>query len=305
MRERESWRAALSMVLAASGVGLASGREIVLFFAQFGNMAWLGVLTAAACFGLLMAGLAWRGRSAPGHDGGLAAACEALRLAAAALTAAFMLTRLGDMGALALPLRHSYAFGAGFGALMALGLYAMRRKWLVGAALLIFLCGFYAACAADARPVRLYEAGYTEFPLSGSAQAAAAFAALYAAMNACAAAWGLGPETLGGLRPLRLGAKAAALLAPPLILANGALLRGGSAVQALRLPWVALAARWGLAGFWLCVALQTLCATATLSAAIGALLRRLRAPRAERPLAAFMLLGMLIVFAVLSYHRTC
>ncbi|MBR0368394.1 MAG: hypothetical protein IJH86_08410, partial [Clostridia bacterium] len=61
MRERAEWRAALSVMAAIAGVGLSSGRELVLFFAQMKGAAWAGVLTACALFGALTAFAAARG----------------------------------------------------------------------------------------------------------------------------------------------------------------------------------------------------------------------------------------------------
>ena len=300
MRERGEWRAALGMLPAIAGMGMSSGQAMALFFGQFGTTAWLGAMAASALFGALMAGAVWRGQAGSLHSDGLASACESLRLMVAAVTVTVMLSQLGDVGALALPLRHGYAFGAAFGALAALAFGGVHRRWVAGTVLLILLGGFYAACALDVRPVRSYAEGLAEFPLSGNPGAAVYFGGLFAAMNACAAAWSLAPGDTGALRPWRLGVKAGALMLSLLLLANLALLRGGEAVLVQPMPWVLLSARWGLAGFWLCAAMKALCAAATLSAALSALLSRLRRKSRQRTLALCMLIGAIVVFCIIA-----
>lgn len=300
MRERAEWRAAFSVIAAIAGVGLASGRELVLFFAQLKGAAWLGVLTACGLFGLLTGCVAAQGDTGRAR-GGLERAADALRLMFAALTSALMLTRLGEAGALTLPLRHGYLFGAGFGLILALILDRTNLRWPVGLLLALSLCAFYTANALDGRPADIHLRGETEFMLSGSTGAALALAALYAAMNACAAAWSLRMAKPGTLRPTALGIKAAALMAAILVPGCVALLRSGDPVLIQKMPWVVLSARWGLAGFWLCAGLNALCAAATLSAALGLMLSRLRST--HRALALYMLVGALAVFGILSFDQ--
>lgn len=300
MREKAEWRAALSAMAALSGVGLASGRELVLFFAQLKGAAWAGVLAACALFGALTALIAARGGACHGQ-GGLERLAEALRLLFAALASAFMLTRLGELGAMTLPVRHSYLFGAGFGLLGALIAGWTGLKWPLGLLLTLGLSGFYMASALDGRPPRIHLRGETTFALADSMAAALLLAAAYAAMNACAAGWSLRDVRQGAVRPAALGIKAAALMAVVLIPGCAALARGGDMVLIQPMPWVVLSARWGLAGFWLCAAITALCALSTLSAALGLLISRLRTPR--RALAVYMLTGALAVFAILSFGR--
>lgn len=300
MRERAEWRAALSAMAAVAGVGLASGRELVLFFAQMKGAAWAGVTAACLLFGLMTGFIAARGDDCR-PDGGAQRLIEALRLLFAALASAFMLTRLGEVGALTLPVNHSYLFGAAFGLLAALILGWTGLSWPTGLTLTLLLFAFYAANALDGRPARINLRGETEFVLAGSMSATLLLAAVYAAMNACAAAWSLRKVRQGTVRPAALGLKAAALLAMVLIPGCAALLRGGDPVLIQRMPWVVLSARWGLAGFWLCAGLSALCAVSTLCASLGLLISRLRTPR--RALAVYMLIGALAVFGILSFDR--
>lgn len=300
MRERAEWRAALSVMAAIAGVGLSSGRELVLFFAQMKGAAWAGVLTACALFGVLTAFAAARGGVCRAR-GGLERAAEALRLLFAALVSAFMLARLGEVGALTLPVRHGYLFGAGFGLLAALALGWMGAGWPLGLPVTLGLSAFYIASALDGRPARIHLRGETEFALAGSMAAALSLAAAYAAMNAVAAAWGLRGARQGTVRPAALGAKSAALMAAVLVPGCVALMRAGDVVLIQRLPWVVLSARWGIVGFWMCAGLTALCAVSTLSAALGLLTDRLRTDR--RALAVYILTGGLAVFCILSFGQ--
>lgn len=300
MRERAEWRGALSAMAAIAGVGLAAGRGLTLFFAQTKTAAWAGVLAACVLFSALAAFTTAQGETCRARSG-LERVAEALRLLFAALMAAFMLERLGEAGALTLPVDHSYLFGAGFGLLAALIVHWMGLGWPLGLAVTLGLVAFYAANALDGRPPQIHIKGATDFALAGSYAAALALALVYAAMNACAAAWSLRRERQGTVRPAALGLKAAALMAAVLSPGVAALLRGGDRVLIQPMPWVVLSARWGLAGFWLCAALSALCAASSLSAALGVLLSRLRTDR--RALAVYMLIVGLAVFCIRSYGR--
>ena len=299
MRGRGEWRVALGLVPAMAGVGLASGRELALFFGQLKSAAWAGIMFAAALYGLLV-GMALKRGDAAGLDG-LARLCEVLRLLLAALGSAFLLTRMGQLGALTLPLRHGYGFGVGFGLLAGLALHRIRPRWGLGLFLLGGLCAFYAAMALDPRPPRLYVSGDTDFYLAGSLPAAFGLALTHAALTACAATNAARPAQIAGTRPVAVGLRSSLLILAPLALAELALMRGGDAIIAHPMPWVALSARWGLWGFWLCAGLEYLCAAATAASMLALLIDRLR--RRDRALAAHMLIGAAVVFGVLSWGK--
>ncbi|MBR2700173.1 MAG: hypothetical protein IKE76_16455, partial [Clostridia bacterium] len=207
MRERAEWRAALSVMAAVAGVGLSSGRGLVLFFAQMKDAAWAGVLTACALFGAMVAFAAAQSGVCQARTG-LERAAEALRLLFAALVSAFMLTKLGEVGALTLPVRHGYLFGAGFGLLSALIIGWTGAGWPLGLMVILGLSAFYVAAALDGRPARIHLIGETDFALAGSMTAALSLSAAYAAMNAAAALWGLRGVPPGTVRPPALGVKA-------------------------------------------------------------------------------------------------
>lgn len=275
MRARAEWRAVFGMLGAASGVGLASGRGLTVFFGQLKGMAWAGVAFAAAIYGVLtgmMASQTWEA----GPSRGAARLRAGLKLLLAAVTAAAMLRQLGRVGELALPLRHSYAFGALFGLTAALYMCRMGEggRAALGCAAVLALALFFTANALDTRPVQLRAAEAVEFTLAGNLRAALLLALLFASLNACASEWAMSKNRPGALRPAALGVKAGAMLGLLLAAAVWALHRGGDAAMAQPMPWVVMSARWGLAGFWLCEALKALCAAATLSAAMGVLARR-------------------------------
>jgi len=282
MRGRAEWRAALGLLTGMAGVGLASGRELALFFAQLGDAGWAGLLLASALFGLLAGCAVWRGPSPTMCADPLEKLCAALRLLLAAVVAAFMLFSLGKVGELTFPLHHGFAFGAAFGLLAALCLTRLKNAWLSGLVILVYVGGFYAANALDPRPTQVHIHGYAEFMLAGSVPAALALAVLYAALTACAGNWSLSRIRPGTVRPAALGLRAMGLVCVLLCLANLALLRGGNAVIAHPMPWVALSARWGLAGFWLCAGLKALCAVTTLASALSVLLQRFQRHRNYR-----------------------
>ena len=302
MRNRSEWRAALSMLGAMAGMGFATGREPALFFTQFKVAAWMGLLTASVVFGLLVAGVVRRGVNPPVGDG-LSRICEALRLLLASLVAAIMLARLGRTGAMTLPLRYGYAVGVLLGLLAALALAGMKDRWGMGFIIVGFAGIFCAANAVDPRPAQVYTTALVEFKMAGDIGMAILLAIVYAALNACVAAWGIANLQYGTLRPVGLGVKAAFLLCAVLITANLALLRGGNVIIAHPMPWVALSARWGITGFWFCAGMQALCAAATLSAALNLLLGRLFTGSRSRGSALCAIAVGAILFGVLSFGQ--
>ena len=269
MMEKRRARAALSVVAAVAGTGYASGRELVLFFAQLGRLSWAGILLASAVFGALVGLMSCA--SAPRRwYGRVAAALRGLLLAA---VAAVMLLEAGKLGALTLPARNGFLWGM----LLALALALLANAWglrplcRVGFGLLLWGVVFYAALALDARPVRIHLRGDVRLALEDNPAAAALLALLYGSMNACVAAGIAGRYGRGNGGAARFGMLCGGMLCALLLCANAAIARGGRQLLAQALPVVLLSARWGLAGFWMTALFSYICAAATLAAALGGL----------------------------------
>lgn len=309
-------RTATAILAAAAGTGYASGREIVLFFTQLGWASWIGIAFAATVFGLLAGVLChcavrWDADSFAGLCGrllgrraaGLAGALHALLLA---LTSAVMLCAAGELGALALPLRQGFLWGMGLALLIALALSLGRLRalsWL-GIAVLAVGVAFYGGLALDPRPPRAYLHGDVALALEGSPAAAILLALAYGAMNACLAAGACVRFGREARDPARVGVGCAGMLLALLACANAAILRGGRPLLAQALPTVLLAARWGLAGFWLSAGFSFLCATTTLAAAMGGLTDLLARPGPGRRAAGAAIFGVLPLLCTVGIGRS-
>ena len=307
MRARRERMAALAALGAASGLAFPPGRGAVLFFAQMKSAAWPGIAVAAgAFFAIAMAALsesARLGGQRPEPVDFAGWSRQALRCLLAALAAAVMLARAGELGAVALPVQRGYLFGAGIALFTALALALSGPEAAGGAGALMAGLALMTAlgCLLDSRPVRLRFIGEVELKLAGSLPWAVAMGITFAAMSGGCAAWTL--ERFRGCRPTGAAARATAGLCAVLVASNAAILRHGDALLAQREPWVLLTARWGKAGFWLCAALGWMGAVCTLSAAAGALLSSLRAGGRRRGTALFALICGCVVFAALSWGR--
>lgn len=273
-------RAALAAMAAIAGTGYASGRELVLFFAQLGWASWIGIALASTAFALMTALIVrWAGGAGPD---GLPGACRRqgagralglLHSVLMAMAAAVMLLNAGRVGELTLPVEHGFAWGAGMALLLAglVCLGGLRALPWLGLATFALGAAFHLGLALDPRPVRTWLSGDVELALAGSLPAAALLAIPYAALNACVAGDAVARFAACCPRPSRLGVYCGALMALALVCANAALLRGGRTLLAQALPMVLLSARWGLFGFWLCAGFDWLCAACTLSAALGSM----------------------------------
>ncbi|MBR1820274.1 MAG: hypothetical protein IJ769_01485, partial [Clostridia bacterium] len=172
-----------------------------------------------------------------------------------------------------LPVRDGYLWGvalaAGLACLANLG--GQRALPWLGLLLLAVGFAFYGGLALDPRPPRIYLRGEVELRLAGNFPAAALLSLCYAALNACVAGDVIARFSGGCTHAARLGALCGGLLGIVLLCGNAALERGGEMLLAQALPMVLLAARWGLAGFWLCAGFGFLCSVGTLAAALGGL----------------------------------
>jgi len=287
MEKRSGARAVPAILAAVAGTGYASGRETVLFFTQTGRAGWIGVCFAPVVFGLLVALLCRCGASAGATDfvrfcqrmmgkraGAVAGWLHGLLLA---LTAVVMLCGAGELGALTLPARFGWLWGAVIALLIALVLNLSRLRSLPWLGIIVLAAGmaFYGALALDSRPAHVWLDGAVQLALEDSWPAAILLALAYAAMNAALAAnvvLGFG----SGTKPWRVGLGCALSLWALLAAANWAIERGGRRLLGQAMPTVVLAARWGLTGFWICAGFGYLCAVTTLSAALSGLIGAMR-----------------------------
>ncbi len=287
MEKRGEARAMLAILAAVAGTGYASGRELVLFFAQTGRTGWIGVCFASVVFGLLVSLLCRCGESVGATNfvqfcqrmigkraGAVAGWLHGLLLA---LSAVVMLCGAGEMGALTLPVRFGWLWGAGSALLIALALNLARLRplpWL-GFVVLAVGVAFYVALALDPRPTRVWLDGAVQLALEDSWSASILLAVAYGAMNAALAA-NVALRFGAGAKPGRVGLGCALSLCVLLTAANGAVARGGRRLLGQAMPTVILAARWGLFGFWACAGFGYLCAVTSLAAALCGLIDAMR-----------------------------
>ena len=311
MDRRGETGTALAAVAAVGGTGYASGRELVLFFAQTGWAGWIGIAFASVVFGLLMALLChWAGSCQAGdyidfcrrlmgrRAGSVAGWLYALLLA---MTAAVILSGAGELGALTLPLAHGRFWGAllALGMALLLNLKQARALPALGLALLLTGALFYGALAFDAQPPRIPLRGSVQLSLEGSWPAAILLGLAYAAMKAPLAG-GLALRFGGGARPARVGLLCGGMLGALLACANAAVARGGRLLLAQAMPTVLLSARWGAPGFWLCAGFGFLCAVSTLTAVLVGLIDLLRWGGRQ---AALLALALAALACGLGLHR--
>lgn len=303
--------AAMAVMAAVSGVGFASGREIVLFFAQLGWVAWPGMLIAAALFALLLRiamGLARKtgASSLPGmfqrlmgsRSGDVVGVLYGLLMA---FTAAMMLRTCGELGAIALPVKNGYLQGILLALFMAVAVCMGRMHFLpvLGALAVITAILFYGGLLLDARPVRVHMRSETVLNLSGSLWGALILGILHACLNASVAGGTAAAFSGGNFDPGKASVMAGGMMLACLLCGHGAMLRGGEALYAQTLPSVILAARWGIWGFWLSVGFMFLTSICTLSAAMGAIAIQLSGTGRQRRVSGIMLLmAFLFLFAM-------
>ena len=276
-----------------------------MFFSQMGWASWIGIGCASAMFGLFcgiicrfarqtgaktFAGVYMRVLDA--RQGAVVGAVHGLLMA---LTTGVMLTAVGELAALALPLYNAFWMGALFstGVALLLNLRGMRAMGAAGLPV-VAICGvFYAALALDPREIAVHLRYETVPELSGSVSAALLLATLHSAL--CASVGGGLTARMAdeGGRPTRFGARCGILMMLLLSAVNAAMLRGGEKLLSQSLPTVLLAARWGKTGYYLSIIVMWLCSTMTLSAAIGALVGQIDSGRRNRRvLLLTLLLGM-------------
>ena len=263
---------------AVIGAGFASGREIMQFFSQYGELSWALAVIAALCMCLLMHRVMGRsGKDLAGLMPGVRWRFAGQLLTGFLLlcTGGGMAAAAGELTALTVPIHHARMLGL-FGTLTAClilsrwPLHILRGMgWLLIPALLLAL----TLCArVPALPL----------PAAAPSLSACVMAVLgalsYAGMNVMLAA-----EILceaGGRCSRRdrhrCAAWAGGAVGTLLILGNAALLPHAAALRDASLPMVALLRVYGKAGYYLAAAVLYLAVSTTLIAILRALCALLR-----------------------------
>lgn len=283
LMKRGENRAVMAVMAAVAGVGFSSGREMVLFFAQMERASWIGIVLSSAMFAMMCTAACSYARQtgkkrladvfAQVLGPRLGAAVRAIYSLLMALAAGVMLTVCGKMAMLALPFRNAFRMGMllALSAALLLNMKNMAKMPLAGLAA-VLLCGmFHTALAVDRRPVTIHLEYVTVPRLSGSMAAAVLMAVLHSSL-AASVAGGVAVRFAGECEnPVRFGTKCGISMLLMLTAANGAVLSGGKRLLSQAMPTVVLAARWGIAGYYISLFAMWLCALTTLAAALGSL----------------------------------
>lgn len=285
MRNWRELAAALAIVAAAVGPDFAAGRDAAAFYAQMAGTSWLGVAFAAALFGGVTALVARLARKCSARNmfallrrnpgGALGWIGCALYAAILLLAGSSLIDAAGRLGALALPLRHAEQFAVAAALLLsawfALGGGGGLR--LVGAAFVAMFALYELALVCFARLDELPGVMFVlEMKLANSVPGTLFFGALHACMCACLSA-GVALRAAGeGLRPARLGLWSGGIFLLLSLLGNAALREQMGEILALEVPFVALSACWGKAGFWSSAIVIYLACVTSLSGLLAGLL---------------------------------
>lgn len=276
----ETGRLILCILGAMVGAGLASGREIMRFFTQYGPASQALILLSCAVMTALMARLMRRGRL--GLGGALAGGTAGKILFWTLLlgTGGGMTAAAGELFALTLPLRHARSLGMLCTLLPGL-LLARRSLTALECASRLLLPLLLAAILLCLRKTQTGEIAASETPAE-SLLLGALQALCYAGMNVL-----LSAEVLceaGARCDTRTGCRGAAwcggALCGILLLFNEALLRGPMEARQAELPMVLLLRGYGKAGFYLSAAVLYLAVITTLFAVLRA--QRALAPDGRR-----------------------
>ena len=308
-------RLALGAMAAVAGIGFATGQELVLFFGQLGRMKWLAALISAGLFAVIVyitAVFARKSgaRSLPGMfqrviGGRCGDAAGVLYGLLTALAAAMMLKTCGEIGALSLPVKNGYLCGMLMALLISVALAAGRMRalpmlGLVSAAAAVL---FYGALFIDRRPVQVNMRVETVLRLDGSLWGAVGLGILHACLNGAVA--GAAVAGLSGIsvRPVRAAAGSGGMMLVCLLSGCLALERGGEGIMGQTLPTVLLAARWGIAGFYICAGFMYFSCLCSLTGALGAFFMQLcDGSRQRRNAAVMLLMAFLFAWALGTDH---
>lgn len=263
MRNKRNDLSALTLAAVGLSADFCSGRAMAAFYAQLGQMSWLGVGVSSLLFGACIALLShialrtgarnMRQALRRASGGGGARLAQILYAALLAGGMAMCLLTAAQVGRLALPFRHASAEAALVCALLAAALAVRENafmKW--SAAFLLCMVAFALALLFfGSLPKRAMLNWSIDLQLKNMPLVAILFALLHGAMSACLAAGAAVRITDGRVRPPALGLRSGMVYFLLLALANGVLQSREEALLALKLPFVALSSGWGKGGFYL------------------------------------------------------
>ena len=289
MNARDDFSAALAVTAAGTGLGFASGRIQAVFCAQTARASWIGAVVAGLAFGLLMAMIAHLKRRTgaarfPGvyrrllgcHAGELIGALYVIALGIAGL---LLLASAAKVGALALPQRNAGIIGALASLMLAALIAGLGEGALkaVGGGYVLLLMLLEAALWLLARELDAAKLQFAvDLRLRDSVPGAIVLGLLSACMSTALSA-GVAVRTAGSrTSPSGMGLFCGLLFMLVNLAGNAALQRQREEVLSLRTPFVALAAGWGTAGFYICAGMIFLGASVALAGILLSLLRRKR-----------------------------
>jgi len=291
---------------AIAGAGFASGREIEAFFARLGTASWLGAAAACAGVGMLVFMLTTLARktgaaSFPELYGRLMDrrcrdVMHLLHGLLALMTASAMVAAGGELGALALDMKGARFAGALAALLAGAGLAVSGVPALgrAGLALAAGMAGVYTALAFA--------------PAAGAAFSGEGLVAtvpmglLYAAFNGALAGGVIVAAGRREVRPAQTGVAVALLMLVMLLPANAALLRCDERLRQTALPTVVMAARWGIGGYYIVVALMALSVVTTLGAMLASLRDQLAGLGVGRSAALALCAGAAALLSVCGFE---
>lgn len=277
-------RCALAICAAIAGAGFASGREVMIFFSEMGHASRAGIFAACVCLGCLVSMLMHfarktGSRSLPRLYGSLmGAACENAVHAVYGLLmlcmSSIMLSACCELGELALPFQNSRLAGLLIG--LSCGAFAARKNVLsgFGAILAPAIIVFFLAAALDTRPPDTSIYLKTARTIQASFPLALTLGAIYAFLNVSFASSVILSHPAD---PSKTGLFTALIMFFMLSCSDFALLRHFDALQGSAMPAVLLAARWGAAGYHICIFLLWIAVLSTLGAALSSLRRQTEA----------------------------
>ncbi len=293
-------QAAFAICAAIIGAGFASGREIVSFFSGLGSASYAGVLAAcAAAAGLVYVitrlSVRTQTQSFPDLYGSLMGtgcrdAMHVLHALLCLTASAAMLSAGGQLGALTFDLQFSRPLGVALTLCCALISVSTGMKSLssLGAVLVPAVAAYYLAMALNGR----YSPEFALDTLSISLP----MGVLYASFNIALSGGAICLTAQKGISPVRTALLTGGMLLLLLVCANEAMLRAGDAFRRAAMPSVVLSMQWGVAGYYISIAVMWLSVLTTLCALLHSMRAQLisfrRSPAASLTLPA---LGALLL----------